>query len=266
MAFNFFNFKKERDVVGKEIVNDDTKTFSVDLDEETKEVDGIREKFGVQIYSDENVEPTSEEIENNAQVSDETLQEEDLSTEEFEQYYEDDDEYEYVTPSYFKNAFVLALICVIVGAVISFVVFKEKMAVNIKTAYEQSGYMLTNGCTATAEDIKEGKTAYIRGQLVTGTMKDIDTSNATATAKDILKGYTAYVNGQLVTGTIPTYNGRSTIIPSTSDYKISKGVYIVDDLIIQGDPNLSSENIVRNITIFGVSGSYYVEPQEPNNE
>ncbi|MGI6607484.1 MAG: hypothetical protein ACOX1F_00690 [Erysipelotrichaceae bacterium] len=252
-------FKKERDIVAKEIVNEDTKTYSGVLDETTREIDGVREKFGVQIYSEE----TKDEILLAAEKTEESERPEE--TVEIEKYYDDDDEYEYVTPSYFKNAFVLALVCVVIGAVISFFVFKTRMAADIRAAYEQNGYMLTNGCNANAEDIKEGKTAYIRGQLVVGTMKDIDTSNATATAADILKGYTAYVGGELITGTIPTYNGLTTIVPSTSDYKIPKGVYLVDDIVVRGDSLLASENIVKGVTIFGVSGSYHVT-QEPGDE
>lgn len=263
-------FKKGRNVA-KKVENDEAKNYRVLSSEETREIDDVREKFGVQIYSTENEEilektieeKTEEVVEEMAPLAKEEKIEPE-KTEEYEEYYDADDEYEYVTPGYFKNAFTLGLICVLVGATISFFVFKNKMAADIKTAYEQNGYMLTTGCTATAADIKEGKTAYIRGQLVAGTMKDIDTTNATATEADILKGYTAYVNGQLITGTIPTYNGLTTIVPSAADYKISKGVYIVDDLVIKGEPNLITGNIKRGVTLFGVNGSYYIE--EPANE
>ena len=47
------------------------------------------------------------------------------------------------------------------------------------------------------EYIKEGIT--LGG--VTGTLRDIDTSDATATAGDIVYGKTAYVNGKKITGT-----------------------------------------------------------------
>lgn len=252
-----FKFKKERNIVAKEVLNEDTKTFHVDLDDETREIDGVREKFGVQIYSEETTEQladeeigeigeeTAELLKQEEPVTEETIETKVTDTreadvEEYEDeddFYDDDDEYEYVTPNYFKSAVILALVCIIVGALISFLVFKNKMAGSIRAAYEQSGYMITNGCNATAEDIREGKTAYIRGQLVTGTMKDVDTSNATATEADILKGYTAYVNGKLITGSIPTYNGVVNIVPSTTDYKIPKGVYLAEDIIVVGAPS-----------------------------
>ena len=158
-------FRNEKDITTKEVESEKTRIFHVDLDEETKEIDNISKENEVQISSDKISEKTIEE--NVVAIEEENLESE--TTEEFDEYdnedadyYDDDDEYEYVTPNYFKDMFILALVCIIVGVVISFFVFKEKMAVDIRAAYEQNGYMLTNGCTATAEDIKEGKTAYIR--------------------------------------------------------------------------------------------------------
>ena len=53
------------------------------------------------------------------------------------------------------------------------------------------------GSTLVANYIKEGIT--IGG--ITGTLKDLDTSDATATPEDILWGKTAYVKGEKITGT-----------------------------------------------------------------
>lgn len=66
-----------------------------------------------------------------------------------------------------------------------------------------SGYR-TWPASATAEDIAEGKTAFVEGEMLTGTHvcdPGLDTSDATASASDILFGMTAYVNGEKVTGT-----------------------------------------------------------------
>lgn len=75
--------------------------------------------------------------------------------------------------------------------------------------------------TATADDIADGKTAYVNGSLVTGTHTcqsgGIDTSDATATEAEILKDKTAYVNGVKITGTLETSNFYDgTTAPSTS--------------------------------------------------
>ena len=133
------------------------------------------------------------------------------------------------------------------------------MKQTIRELYQNNGYMITNGSNATAADIKEGKTAFIRGQLVTGTYVEIDTNQATATANDILAGYTAYVNGVKITGTIPTYQGTNLISPSNTDIKIPKGYYLPEDITIVGSGELLSENIRKGIKIFSVVGTY-----EPN--
>lgn len=60
--------------------------------------------------------------------------------------------------------------------------------------------------TVTPENLLEGATAHdSSGQRIVGTMKQssgIDTSNATALSEDIVSGKTAYVNGEKVTGSM----------------------------------------------------------------
>ena len=98
----------------------------------------------------------------------------------------------------------------------------------------------------TPENIKAG--VEIAG--VSGTF----TSDANATAGEILTGKTAYVNGNKVTGTIAS-KGAQTYTPGTSDQTIANGQYLIGNQTIKGDSNLVAENIKQGVNIFGVTGT-----------
>ncbi len=123
---------------------------------------------------------------------------------------------------------------------------------------------------ATADSILSGKSAYVQGKLVVGTLEipaskiaqgqsiggvtGTYTSDADATAAQILKDKTAYVNGAKVTGTIPS-KGASTYTPGTSNQTISASQYLSGAQTIKGDSNLKAGNIACGVTIFGVKGT-----------
>lgn len=82
-----------------------------------------------------------------------------------------------------------------------------------------------------------------------------DTYDADATSADMLNGKTAYVNGRKVTGSIQSQSAQ-TITPSTSNKTISSGRYLSGTQTIKGDANLVAGNIKSGVSIFGVAGSY----------
>ena len=77
-------------------------------------------------------------------------------------------------------------------------------------------------------------------------------------AGDILSGKTAWVNGNKITGSIGSL-GATTYTPGTSDKTIAAGKYLSGIQTIKGDSNLKSEYIMSGVNIFGVSGSIRLE-------
>lgn len=147
----------------------------------------------------------------------------------------------------------------------------------------------TSDATATSNDLRINKTAYVASGKVAGNIVDngvvtitptnaeqallgiyasgskvlagIDTSDAIAVAADMRATKTAYVNGVKVTGTLPVRaTSAQTYIPQAGSNYYGWGIYD-GGFTIQGDSNLISENIKATKTIFGVVGSHVCATQ-----
>lgn len=100
-------------------------------------------------------------------------------------------------------------------------------------------------------NIKTGVT-FFEGtpRAVAGTF----TADADAGAADLLSGRTAYVNGEKVTGSIPS-KAAATYTPAAADQTIEAGQYLSGAQTVRGDANLKAENIKQGASIFGVAGA-----------
>lgn len=107
------------------------------------------------------------------------------------------------------------------------------------------GYISDNSSSAYPEKGIQDNKYYIR----------ISGSDADVTAGKMLSGIVGYTNNGKVTGSIQS-QAAQTITPSTTDQKISSGKYLSGTQTIKGDANLLAENIKKDISIFGVTGTY----------
>lgn len=79
--------------------------------------------------------------------------------------------------------------------------------------------------------------------------------DVTVQANKMLKGVIACGQNGQIEGTIESIASQK-ITPSTSNQTIPGGKYLAGAQLIDGDANLLAENIKKDISIFGVTGTY----------
>ena len=117
------------------------------------------------------------------------------------------------------------------------------------------------GDTVDAAHLSSGFTAHDKtGAKITGTnTNDANTQDATASATEILSGKTAYIKGDKVTGSMPNKGGTDgTISDLNTPYTIPQGYHDGSgEVTIDSTEKakLLPENIREGVTVLGVEGT-----------
>ena len=125
--------------------------------------------------------------------------------------------------------------------------------------------------TVDATKLLKDTTAHDKsGAVITGTCTyDVDSQDATAAVAEILKGKTAYARGQKITGTMPNIGkATGTISTVNEEYTIAMGFHDGSGKVSIApaeQAKLIAHNIREGVTILGVlgtmSGSEGMAPQ-----
>lgn len=133
-----------------------------------------------------------------------------------------------------------------------------------KVVYDGTTLIDLTADTITAADLASGVTAHDKsGAPIVGTNTyDADTSDADATRSEILNGKTAYVNGVKLTGSMPNNGSNNVTVSSASGQAIPAGYYdgsgkaLIDETSASA---LTANNIRQGVTILGVEGTLSAE-------
>ena len=141
--------------------------------------------------------------------------------------------------------------------------------INIPTGYNSAGgyYKISavaNG-SATGPSSLSGSSATV----TTGTNTITLTKTGVTTTPTVSAGYVSSATASTATVALTasvTTKAAATITPGTTNQTIASGTYLTGTQTISGSSNLVASNIKKNVTIFGVTGSYEAGGSSPTIE
>lgn len=141
-----------------------------------------------------------------------------------------------------------------------------------KVVYGGNTLIDLTGDTVTADKLKKGYTAHgADGEVINGTCEhDANTQDATATDSEILSGKTAYVRGNKITGKMKNNGAVSgTISTKAGKYTVPQGYHDGSGIVqisATEQAKIIGENIRQGVTILGVAGTMSTTEGENRQE
>lgn len=145
------------------------------------------------------------------------------------------------------------------------------MAIN-KVIYGDKTLIDLTPDTVSPDKVIRGITAHDKaGEKITGTCDfDANTQDATAAVAEILEGKTAYVRGQKLTGTMPNRaSAGGTISAVAEEYTIQNGFHDGSGKVginAAEKAKIIAGNIKQGISILGVEGTYTGEAADAQSK
>lgn len=143
---------------------------------------------------------------------------------------------------------------------------------NSKIVYFGEVLMDLTSDTVTPESLAQGVTAHdMKGDLITGTStKDVDSTDATAVAGEILATKTAYARGNKLTGTMKNNGAVSGVISAKAEsYTVPQGYHDGSGTVqiaSSEQAKIVAGNIKKGVTILGVEGNLDLGSMETPQE
>lgn len=131
--------------------------------------------------------------------------------------------------------------------------------INIPTGYNSAGAYykinaVANGAVTAPSTISGTSATVSTGTNTLTLTKTVSVTPNVTTAGYISSGTAGNSNVSLTASV--TTKAAATITPGTSNQTINSGTYLTGTQTISGDSNLTAGNIKKNVSIFGVTGSY----------